>query len=144
LGCPLGEAHPGEVLPSCSAYIKAPQDPLAHSFLSLPFFLLTWLPHLELCQRVEGNLSFRTPSRYRISSMNPPSSAALLDRSPDDVYTPCVCNSSEVPLLRHYVVAPVLLHWCRGAVAPWRRDIMALWRHAHAVMVFIDYVTTRP
>jgi hypothetical protein len=41
--------------------------------------------------------------------------------------------------LRHYVVAPVLLHWCRGVVALWRRDIVVLWRHAHAVLVFFDW-----
>jgi hypothetical protein len=124
--------------------MNPPGGSLDDSFLSLPLFLLTWLPHLGLCQWVEGNLSCRTPSRWRISSLNPPSSAALLNQSPDDVYTPYVCNSSEVPLLRHYVIAPVLLHWCRGAVALWRRDITVLWRHARAVLVFIDCTTTRP
>jgi hypothetical protein len=94
-GAPLGE-----VLPSPSAYIKAPQDPLAHSFLSLPLFLLAWLPRLEPCQRVEGNPLFRTMLRCRISSLSPPSSAALLDRNPDDVYTPYVCNPSEALLVR--------------------------------------------
>jgi hypothetical protein len=135
-GAPLGEAHPAEVLPSPSAYIKASQVPLAHWFLSLPLLHLAWLPHLEMCQRVEGNLLFWMLSNCRISNLNPPSSAALLDRSPDDVYTPYVCNPSEVPHLRHYVVAPVLLHWSCG--------IMELWCHAHAVLVFIDCTTTRP
>jgi hypothetical protein len=70
---------------------------------------------LELFQRVEGNLLFRTQSRYRISSLNPPSFAALLDWSPDDVYTPYVCNPSEVLHMRHYVVA--LVSWCHGIMA---------------------------
>jgi hypothetical protein len=38
-----------------------------------------------------------------------------------------------------YVIVPVQLHWCRGAVAPWRRDIVALWCHADAVLVFFDW-----
>jgi hypothetical protein len=112
---------------------------LAPSFLSLPLFLLAWLPCLKLCQRVKGNLLSRTPSRCWFSSLNQHSSAALLDRSPDNVYTLYVCNPSEVPLVRHYVVAPVLLHWCRGAVALWRRGIMELWRHAYVVLVFFDW-----
>jgi hypothetical protein len=58
-------------------------------------------------------------SRCRISTLNPPSSATLLDRSSNDVYTPYVCNPSEVLHLWHYVDVPVLLHWCRGAVASW-------------------------
>jgi hypothetical protein len=41
--------------------------------------------------------------------------------------------------VRCYVVVPVLLHWCRGAVVPWRRDIVELWRHADAVLVFFDW-----
>jgi hypothetical protein len=41
--------------------------------------------------------------------------------------------------VRCYVVVPVQLHWCRGAVAPWHRDIVALWRHADAVLVFFDW-----
>jgi hypothetical protein len=85
---------------------------------------------LELCQRVEGKPSCRTSSRYRISSLNPSSSAALLDRSPDNVYTPYVCNSSEVPHLRHYVIVSVLSHWHHGAVVSWRCDAMFVWRRS--------------
>jgi hypothetical protein len=116
-GAPLVEAHPGEVLPSPSACIKAPRTTWLMHSLSRPLFPLTWLPRLELCQWVEGNLSCRTPSCCPISSLNPPSSAALLDQSPNDIYTPYMCNSLEVPLLWHYVIVPVLLHWCRGAMA---------------------------
>jgi hypothetical protein len=110
----------GEVLPPGSHYIKPPIAPLAHSSPSLPLFFLAWLPHLELCQRVRGNSTCQTPSRYQISSLNPSSSAALLDQIPDGIYTPYVCNSSEVPHLWHYVIASVLSHWHRGAVPPWR------------------------
>jgi hypothetical protein len=69
---------------------------------------------------------------------NLPSSAALLDRSLNDVYTPYVCNPSKALPVQCYVVVPVLLHWCHGVVAPWRCDIVALWRHADAVLVFLD------
>jgi hypothetical protein len=63
---------------------------------------MAWLACLELCQRVRGNSMCRTSSRYRISSPNPSSSTALLDRSPDDVYTPYVCNPSEALLMRRW------------------------------------------
>jgi hypothetical protein len=83
-------------------------------------------------------------SLYQISSLNPSSSAALLDRSLDDVYTPYVCNSSKVPLLRHYVVAPVLLHLCRGVVAPWHGGAMAPYSCGAGLHRLYDYTTLRP
>jgi hypothetical protein len=96
LGFPRGRWPP---TPSI-AYINPPWVPwLIHS-LSLPLFFLTWLPCLEQCQRVEGNSSCRTSSRCQISSLNPSSSTALLDRRPDDVYTPHACNHLEAPLVR--------------------------------------------
>jgi hypothetical protein len=63
-------------------------------------FCMHQFPCFELYQRVRGNSTCQTPSCCRISSPNPCSSTALLDRSPDDVYTPYVCNPSEVPLVR--------------------------------------------
>jgi hypothetical protein len=41
--------------------------------------------------------------------------------------------------MRCYVFAPVLLHWCRGAVASWRHDLVALWRRVDAALVFLDW-----
>jgi hypothetical protein len=81
------------------AYINPPA-PLAHSshlLLSSP-----WLGShvLESCPRVRGNSTCRTSTRCWISSSSLSSSAALLDWSPDDVYTPCMCNPSEALLLR--------------------------------------------
>jgi hypothetical protein len=69
-----------------------------HLLLSSP-----WLGShvLELCPRVRGNSTCRTPSRCWISSSSLSSSSALLDRSPDDAYTSYVCNPSEaLPLWR--------------------------------------------
>jgi hypothetical protein len=84
-------------------------------------FFLAWLPRLELRQRVRRNSTCRTPSRCRISSSNPSSSVALLDRSPDDVYTSYVCNPSEVPHLWHCrcTGAFTLALWLQGFVALW-------------------------
>jgi hypothetical protein len=58
---------------------------------------------LESCLRVKVNSTLRTPSRCWISALSPSSSAALLDQSPEDVYTPDVCNISEVLHLRHFI-----------------------------------------
>jgi hypothetical protein len=67
LGFPRGRWPP---TPS-TAYINPLWVPwLIHS-LSLLLFFLTWLPRLELCQRVERNSSCRTLSRCQISSLNP-------------------------------------------------------------------------
>jgi hypothetical protein len=55
--------------------------------------------------------------RYRISGPNPSSSVVVLDWSPDNLYASYVYNPSEVPHLWHYVIAPVLSHWRRGAMA---------------------------
>jgi hypothetical protein len=68
---------------------------LAYSFPLLPLFLLTWFPLLELRQQVEGKPPIPDAVALPDFQLNPPSSAALLDWSPDDIYTPYVCNPSE-------------------------------------------------
>jgi hypothetical protein len=74
---------------------------LAHSFHLFIPSSLAWLPRLELRPQVRGNSMCRTLSRCWISSPSPSSSATSLDWSPDDVYTPYVCNPSEVLHLWH-------------------------------------------
>jgi hypothetical protein len=109
-----------EVLPPRSHYTNPSIALLAHSSLSLPLFFLAWLPCLELCQRVRGNYTCRTPSRWQISSQNPSSSVALLDQSPNDVYRSYVCNSLEVPPCG----TMSLRRCCRtGIVASWHCDV---------------------
>jgi hypothetical protein len=68
----------------------------AHSSISPILSSLAWIPHLELCPRARGNSTLRTPSRCWISGPSSSSSAASLDRSPDNVYTPNVCRTAEV------------------------------------------------
>jgi hypothetical protein len=92
------------------AYINPPRGPLAHSFLSFPLFFLTWIPRLELCQRVEGNLSCWTPSRCWISSLSPSSFATMLNRISDDVYTPYVCIPQRHRLCGAGLLRLVRLH----------------------------------
>jgi hypothetical protein len=96
-----GRPRGGATCPPPRLY-KGPQDSLAQYPISFPLLFLAWLPCLELCQRVDGNSTCRTPSHCQNSSPNPSPSAALLDRSPDDVYTPYVCNPSEALLVRRW------------------------------------------
>jgi hypothetical protein len=92
-----------EVLPrggaTCTLHLY--KGPLGSFIISPILSSLAWLPRLELCPRVRENSTCRTPSHYWISGPSPSSFAASLDRIPDDVYTPYVCNLSEVLHLRH-------------------------------------------
>jgi hypothetical protein len=85
-------------------------------------------PTLELCQQVEGNLLCRTPSRCRISSLNPPSSAAARTEPEQRLYTVCViprrCRSCGTCRCAGVVA---LVSWCRGAVTLWSYGAMLMW-----------------
>jgi hypothetical protein len=134
LGFPRGWRTP---TPS-TAYINPPGVPwLIHS-LSLPLFFLTWLTCLE--HRVEGNSSCQTSSCCQISSLNPSSSAVLLDWSPNDVYTPHVCNHLEAPLVRCYLLWLVRLHDLEAGFGYLHRQRSCGNVPAHSVFKGIDFV----
>jgi hypothetical protein len=98
LGFPLGPT----TYPLSPHYINPRWGTLAHSFPPLPLFLLAWLPRLELCQWVEEKPPIPDAVALPDFQLNPPSSAALLEWSSDDVYTPYVCNPSRALHVRRY------------------------------------------
>ena len=121
-GCPRwpspGEGYPGEVLPTPSPYIKAAHPPFlliqSNSFSPPPPLLSSpraLAPCLGWHRLTRGSSTLRTPSRCWISGPSLSSSAALLDRSPEDVYTPYVCRTAEVLHVWHFVIVePASLH----------------------------------
>jgi hypothetical protein len=97
-----------------SPHYITPQGVLAHSIPSLPLFLLTSLPCLELCQQVKGKPLVPDTVVLPDFQPNPPSSAALLEQSPDNVYTLYMCNPSEALHVRCWSSSTSMTTWPCG------------------------------
>ena len=119
-GAPRAAPHLGLVeglIPSPSPYIRAAHSPLLliHSFPSSPPLLSlalapvvwSWLGRLEVLE-VLPPFGRRRAAGFPVRSFLLP--LPLLDRSPEDVCTPYVYKTAEVPWFRYFVFVGLFVY----------------------------------